>query len=203
MSTLEETDSPSEMHAAPVLSPAQRRVLVALCRPLKHATAPVTLATNKDIAAELVVGVDAVKANLRGLFVSFRIEDVPQNRKRARLVELAFKTGAVTSAGPMSGSGSGCLRLLGHAELAPPTAQSWLAVRTGSVIRRRFFMLSPTESFSRSGRRLARARRTPSSATCRAVRPPGLMPPSSCCCSSKGAARQRFRSAPKMPTTRR
>lgn len=95
-STLEETDSPSEMHAAPVLSPAQRRVLVALCRPLKHATAPVTLATNKDIAAELGVGVDAVKANLRNLFVSFRVEDVPQNRKRARLVELAFKTGAVT-----------------------------------------------------------------------------------------------------------
>ncbi|HUO72646.1 MAG TPA: FHA domain-containing protein [Solirubrobacteraceae bacterium] len=93
---LEETESPSDAHAAPVLSPAQRRVLIALCRPLKDATAPVMPASNKQIAAELGVGVDAVKANLRALFVSLGVEDAPQNRKRARLVELAFKTGAVS-----------------------------------------------------------------------------------------------------------
>ena len=90
-----ETDSPSESRAAPVLSAAERRVLIALCRPLKDASAPVAPASNREIAAELHVGVDAVKANLRRLFASFGVEDVPQNRKRARLVELAFKTGAV------------------------------------------------------------------------------------------------------------
>ena len=90
-----ETDSPSEAAVAPALSAAERRVLIALCRPLKDANAPVAPASNRDIAAELNVGVDAVKANLRRLFAVFGVEDVPQNRKRARLVELAFKTGAV------------------------------------------------------------------------------------------------------------
>ena len=90
-----ETDSPSESAVAPALSAAERRVLIALCRPLKDATAPVAPASNPQIAAELHVGVDAVKANLRRLFASFGVEDMPQNRKRARLVELAFKTGAV------------------------------------------------------------------------------------------------------------
>jgi pSer/pThr/pTyr-binding forkhead associated (FHA) protein len=96
MAALEETDGPSEEYAAPLLTPAQRRVLIALCRPLKDAGAPVAPASNKEIAAELVVGVDAVKANLRALFTSFGVENVPQNRKRARLVELAFRTGAVS-----------------------------------------------------------------------------------------------------------
>lgn len=94
--TLEETDSPSDEHLAPALSPAQRRVLVALCRPLKDPNVPAAPASNREIAAELAVGVDAVKANLRALFVAFAIGEIPQNRKRARLVELAFKTGAVS-----------------------------------------------------------------------------------------------------------
>jgi hypothetical protein len=37
-----------------------------------------------------------VKANLRALFDKFDVEDLPQNRKRARLVELAFSSGAIT-----------------------------------------------------------------------------------------------------------
>ena len=78
------------------LSPAQRRVLVALCRPFKDMSPYATPATNQQIAAELYVSVDAVKTQLRSLFRCFEIEHLPQNQKRARLVELALKTGLVS-----------------------------------------------------------------------------------------------------------
>jgi pSer/pThr/pTyr-binding forkhead associated (FHA) protein len=78
----------------PALSPAQRRVLVALCRPYRDSryAAP---ATNREIAAELVVGVDAVKSTLKALFAAFALEDLPQNQKRATLAQQALQTGAV------------------------------------------------------------------------------------------------------------
>jgi pSer/pThr/pTyr-binding forkhead associated (FHA) protein len=75
----------------PEVSPAQRRVLVALCRPYKSLDPFATPATNQDIAAEVFLSVDAVKAHLRALFQRFNIEGLPQNQKRARLVELAFE----------------------------------------------------------------------------------------------------------------
>ena len=93
---LEETGLPAATRGAPALSPAQQRVLTALCRPFataEHASP----ASNQQIADELCVTVDAVKANLRALFDKFEVEDLPQNRKRARLVELAFQSGLVTS----------------------------------------------------------------------------------------------------------
>ncbi len=91
-----ETDVASDPPRATDLSPAQRRVLVALCRPFKDASGHGIPATNQQIADELVVSVDAVKANLRALFDRFEVGDLPQNAKRARLVELALKSGAVT-----------------------------------------------------------------------------------------------------------
>ena len=54
-------------HVGELLTPAQRRVLVALCRPFKDSTYA-TPATNQQIADELVVSVDAVKSTLRALF---------------------------------------------------------------------------------------------------------------------------------------
>jgi pSer/pThr/pTyr-binding forkhead associated (FHA) protein len=78
------------------LSPTQRKVLIALCRPYVAAT-PFTLpATNQDIAAEVMLGVDAVKAHLRVLFEKFGIEHLPQNQKRGRLAELAFQSGVIS-----------------------------------------------------------------------------------------------------------
>ncbi len=77
------------------LTPAQRRVLVALCRPFKDANYA-TPATNRQIAAELVVSVDAVKSTLRSLFAAFGIEALPQNQKRASLALQALRTGVVT-----------------------------------------------------------------------------------------------------------
>jgi pSer/pThr/pTyr-binding forkhead associated (FHA) protein len=82
--------------ARPVLSEAQRRVLVSLCRPYRERGAHVMPATNKQIADDLVLSVEAVKTHLRTLFQRFGVEDLPQNAKRARLVELAFEIGAVT-----------------------------------------------------------------------------------------------------------
>ena len=81
--------------AAPELTPAQRRVLVALCRPLSEGTTIASPATNREIAAELFLTVDAVKAHLRGLFERFQIGELPQNQKRIALAERAFRTGAV------------------------------------------------------------------------------------------------------------
>jgi pSer/pThr/pTyr-binding forkhead associated (FHA) protein len=92
---LDETRARSTMAAVPSLSPAQRRVLVALCRPFAGPTEHAMPATNQEIADELVVTVDAVKAQLRALFDKFDVGELPQNRKRARLVELAFQSGLV------------------------------------------------------------------------------------------------------------
>lgn len=91
-----ETEIASEVLDRASLSEAQRRVLIALCRPFKEATGYVTPATNQEIAAALFLSVDAVKTHLRALFAKFGIEDLPQNQKRVRLVELALKSGVVT-----------------------------------------------------------------------------------------------------------
>ena len=73
----------------------QRQVLIALARPYKHDefAAP---ATNGQIAQELHLSVDAVKAHLRMLFQRFGIEDLPQNQKRSRLVAEALQSGIVS-----------------------------------------------------------------------------------------------------------
>jgi pSer/pThr/pTyr-binding forkhead associated (FHA) protein len=78
------------------VSSTQRRVLVALCRPYKDGSPFATPATNKVIAEELFLSVDAVKTHLRVLFAKFGIEELPQNQKRIRLAERAFYCGLVT-----------------------------------------------------------------------------------------------------------
>jgi pSer/pThr/pTyr-binding forkhead associated (FHA) protein len=78
------------------LTEAQRRVLVALCRPCRAADPLNTPATNRQIAAELFVSVDAVKMQLRGLFGKFGLADLPQNQKRTLLAERALQMGLVT-----------------------------------------------------------------------------------------------------------
>jgi DNA-binding NarL/FixJ family response regulator len=67
---------------------------VALCRP--YAGGPYAApATNREIADELVISVDTVKAGLRALFIAFGVDELPQNRKRAALAEAALRSGAV------------------------------------------------------------------------------------------------------------
>jgi len=90
------TTSLSSRHAsAAQVTDAQRRVLIALCRPFKSGASDVVPATNPQIAAELHLTVAAVKTHLRALFHAFEIEDLPQHEKRRRLVGLAFASGLV------------------------------------------------------------------------------------------------------------
>jgi pSer/pThr/pTyr-binding forkhead associated (FHA) protein len=78
----------------PQLTDTQRRILVALVRPYRDAefAAP---ATNGQIAEEVFLSVDAVKAHLRGLFQAFGIDALPQNQKRAALAMRALQDGLV------------------------------------------------------------------------------------------------------------
>jgi pSer/pThr/pTyr-binding forkhead associated (FHA) protein len=78
------------------LSESQRRVLLCLCRPFRQSAAFVTPPSNDEIAAELSLSVDAVKKHLRTLYERFGIQHLPQNEKRARLVERAFAGGLIS-----------------------------------------------------------------------------------------------------------
>jgi pSer/pThr/pTyr-binding forkhead associated (FHA) protein len=86
----------TEVPAAATISPGQRRVLLALCRPFKEGSAFATPPTNQAIADELHLSVDAVKTHLRALFEKLELEDLPQNRKRVALVEKALQSGVVS-----------------------------------------------------------------------------------------------------------
>jgi pSer/pThr/pTyr-binding forkhead associated (FHA) protein len=89
-----QTTATTRRGAPPELSPAQRRVLGALCAPFLEndfAAPP----SNREIADELFLSVETVKSHLHALFDLFEIEDMPQNRKRAELVRRAFECGVV------------------------------------------------------------------------------------------------------------
>jgi pSer/pThr/pTyr-binding forkhead associated (FHA) protein len=90
---------PARAVPAPVrVSDAQRRVLVALCRPFGERRPFAAPPTNEQIAAELVLSIDAVKTHLRALFQRFALDGLPRAQKRAALIERAFQTGTVSDA---------------------------------------------------------------------------------------------------------
>jgi pSer/pThr/pTyr-binding forkhead associated (FHA) protein len=83
------------------LTPSKRRVVAALSRPFKdHTDGFAVPASNKEIAAELFLTVPAVRTHLRELFKLFELDDLPDNQKRIRLVELAFRWGLASDPGP-------------------------------------------------------------------------------------------------------
>lgn len=86
----------TEVPAAATVSPAQRRVLLILCRPFRDGSSFATPPTNQEIGAELHLSVDAVKTHMRALFEKLEVGDLPQNQKRAALVERAFQSGIVS-----------------------------------------------------------------------------------------------------------
>jgi pSer/pThr/pTyr-binding forkhead associated (FHA) protein len=75
---------------------AQRRVLVALCRPFRGGASDAMPTTNPQIAKELYLTVPAVKTHLRALFHAFGIDHLPPQEKRRQLVAQAFSTGLVS-----------------------------------------------------------------------------------------------------------
>ena len=95
--TRTQVTSPGKHAEGLAISPAQRRVLLALARPCLVQGAFATPATNREIAAELFLSVEAVKTHLRALTAKFGIQDLPQNRKRVRLVELALQQGEISA----------------------------------------------------------------------------------------------------------
>lgn len=92
----ESTVIAAEVGAAATVSPAQRKVLVALCRPYKDGADFATPATNGEIGAELHLSVDAVKTHMRALFEKLGVGALPQNQKRVALAERALQTGIVS-----------------------------------------------------------------------------------------------------------
>lgn len=90
------TESPEKTPTSLHLSETQRRVLIALCRPV-HDSEAATPATNRQIAAEVFLSVDAVKSHLRVLFERFELSELPQNEKRARLVASVLASGVLNA----------------------------------------------------------------------------------------------------------
>lgn len=88
----------SQQRAAPKISEAQLRVLAALCRPYAEGSYAVP-ASNKQIADELVIGVETVKTHMRALFDAFGLGDLPQHQKRAALAQRALQSGIVSAQG--------------------------------------------------------------------------------------------------------
>jgi DNA-binding CsgD family transcriptional regulator len=93
-SAVDPTRTALQPRAAVAVTPAQRRVLVALCRPLASGRYA-TPCSNREIADELFVAVDTVKGTLSPLFELFGLGDMPQNQKRAALALCALESGVV------------------------------------------------------------------------------------------------------------
>jgi hypothetical protein len=91
-----QTASAIDTPAAIPLSPMQRKVLIALCRPVQESDSA-TPATNRQIAEEVYLTIDAVKAHLRVLFERYGLSQLPQNEKRARLVSAVLDAGALAA----------------------------------------------------------------------------------------------------------
>jgi pSer/pThr/pTyr-binding forkhead associated (FHA) protein len=86
----------SQQRAAPSITDAQRRVLVALCRPYADSSFAIP-ASNRQIADELVLGVETIKTHMRALFDAFHLGDLPQHHKRAALAQRALDSGLVSA----------------------------------------------------------------------------------------------------------
>jgi len=85
----------AQFDAPPAVSEAQRRVLVALCRPYFERDFAVP-ASNRAIADELVIGVETVKTHMKALFEAFGLGELPQHQKRAALAQRALETAIVS-----------------------------------------------------------------------------------------------------------
>jgi hypothetical protein len=91
-----ETVPAADTPTAASVTDTQRRILIALCRPYRDGSEFASPPSNREIAAEVFLSVDAVKAHLRALFERFDVGDLPQNQKRVRLAELALRSGVIS-----------------------------------------------------------------------------------------------------------
>ena len=80
-----------------MLSPMQRNVAIALCRPRARVRDARRRRPTAQIADEVFLSVDAVKAHLRVLFERYGLSDLPQNEKRARLAATMLASGVLAA----------------------------------------------------------------------------------------------------------
>lgn len=92
-----QTVSPQDVAAIAGLTPAQRRVLVALCRPLRGSEPRAVPASNREIAEALFLSVECVRSHLKALFERLEVPELPQNHKRADLARRAMASGLVVA----------------------------------------------------------------------------------------------------------
>jgi hypothetical protein len=84
--------------AIEAVSPAQRRVLAALCGPLIEASEPVTPPpSNQEIADAVNLSVESVRSHMKVLFRIFEVPALPQYRKRTELARRALTAGVISS----------------------------------------------------------------------------------------------------------
>ena len=77
------------------ITPAQKRVLIALCRPFAgHRVG--AAASNQEIADELTISLDAVRTHLKALYRELDVPGLAQNFKRMELARRALEAGIVS-----------------------------------------------------------------------------------------------------------
>ena len=86
------------LHPAPLITPREREVLIALCHPLATGDLFCEPASSAEIAAKLMVSEDAVKKHLIRLYRKFLIHDAEGGRRRTRLANVALTTGSISLA---------------------------------------------------------------------------------------------------------
>ncbi|MBS1887265.1 MAG: hypothetical protein JSU06_08760 [Actinobacteria bacterium] len=90
-----DADPPSDAR----LTDQQIAILAALCRPLASGARAAAAATDGEIAAAVSLDAAAVEERLRELYREFGIADLPAERRRTRLAELALARGYGGAAG--------------------------------------------------------------------------------------------------------
>ena len=84
-----------ESEGPPIVTPRERDVLIALCRPMLKGSAFPQPATIRQLASELVVSEAAVKFHLANLYDKFDLRDMSASR-RVQLANEAIRRGAVS-----------------------------------------------------------------------------------------------------------
>jgi DNA-binding CsgD family transcriptional regulator len=93
-SLVDVADETVEPPAPPPLTPAEQRVLVALCRPLATDGLVRTPASVAQMAERLDANFQTIKFHLRNLYAKFDVPEAGTDR-RARLADAAIRSGAV------------------------------------------------------------------------------------------------------------
>lgn len=84
----QETDLSRKPLDAVLLTPAQSDVANLILEMTVTDSEVAILPSNREIAERLSITTDVVKTHLRAIFAKYGLADVPQNRKRAMLVEM-------------------------------------------------------------------------------------------------------------------